>query len=142
MALAGKNLLDGPAPTYLPREAELENRLGADIAREELVKAFPKSSLAWAELAEEALNAGKLVEGYAYARVGYHRGLDALRGNGWKGHGPIPFSHEPNRGFLKALFLLGNAAAQIGENDEAERIEKFLNDSDPTAKEQLQNLAS
>lgn len=142
MALAGKNLLDGPAPTYLPREAELENRLGADIAREELVKAFPKSSLAWAELAEEALNAGKLVEGYAYARVGYHRGLDALRSNGWKGHGPIPFSHEPNRGFLKALFLLGNAAAQIGENDEAERIEKFLNDSDPTAKEQLQNLAS
>lgn len=141
MALAGKNLLDGPAPTYLPREAELENRLGADIAREELVKAFPKSSLAWAELAEEALNAGKLVEGYAYARVGYHRGLDALRGNGWKGHGPIPFSHEPNRGFLKALFLLGNAAAQIGEDDEAERIEKFLNDSDPTAKEQLQNLA-
>ncbi|MEX3610640.1 DUF3151 domain-containing protein [Rothia sp. LK2588] len=137
MSLAGKNLLDEPQPTFLPKEAELENLLGAGEPAEDVVKKFPKSSLAWALLAEEALDAGRTVEGYAYARVGYHRGLDALRGHGWKGHGPIPFSHEPNRGFLKALYLLGGAAAEIGETDEAERIEKFLNDSDPEAKAQL-----
>ena len=44
-----------------------------------------------------------MVEAYAYARTGYHRGLDQLRRSGWKGFGPIPFSHEPNRGFLRAL---------------------------------------
>lgn len=137
MSLAGKNLLDGPAPTFLPREAELENRIRSEEPTVEIVKDFPKSSLAWANLAEEALAAGNTMEGYAYARVGYHRGLDALRGNGWKGHGPVPFSHEPNQGFLKALYLLGQAAAEIGETDEAERIDQFLDDSDPTAKEQL-----
>ncbi|GGH64472.1 DUF3151 domain-containing protein [Rothia aerolata] len=137
MSLAGKNLLEGPEPTYLPKEAELEIRIAAGDEAEDLVKAFPKSSLAWALLAEDALKDGRTVEGYAYARVGYHRGLDSLRANGWKGHGPIPFSHEPNRGFLKALYLLGGAAAAIGEEDEAQRIENFLNDSDPEAKSQL-----
>lgn len=133
MSLAGKNLLDGPAPTYLPEIPELTARIAAGDTPQELARAFPKSSLAWALLAEETLAAGRTVEAYAYARVGYHRGLDALRCNGWRGHGPIPVTHEPNRGFLKALLLLGQAAAAIGEDDEAERIDKFLNDSDPTA---------
>lgn len=137
MSLAGKNLLDGPAPTYLPEETDLLARVRAGDIGEDLARAFPKSSLAWATLAEEAWGEGRTLEAYAYARVGYHRGLDALRGNGWKGHGPIPVSHEPNRGFLRALLLLGQAAAAIGEADEAERIEKFLNDSDPQAKAQL-----
>ncbi|MFW6186641.1 MAG: DUF3151 domain-containing protein, partial [Actinomycetota bacterium] len=92
----------------------------------------------WAMCAEDALAEGRTLEGYAYARVGYHRGLDALRGHGWKGHGPVPFAHEPNRGFLRALAALGRASAAIGEFDEAERIQKFLTDSDPTAAEQLQ----
>lgn len=140
MSLAGKNLLDGPAPTFLPKEAELENRIQSEEPAIEIVKDFPKSPLAWANLAAET-DEGDVIQRYAYARVGYHRGLDALRGNGWKGHGPIPFSHEPNRGFLKALYLLGNAAAEIGEDDEAERIAKFLDDSDPTAKEQLENAS-
>lgn len=137
MSLAGKNLLDGPAPTYLPEETELLARVQAGDIGEDLAKAFPKSPLAWATLAEETWAAGRVLEAYAYARVGYHRGLDALRGNGWKGHGPIPVSHEPNRGFLEALLLLGKAAAAIGEADEAERIEKFLNDSDPAAQAEL-----
>lgn len=132
MSLAGKNLLDGPAPTYLPATPELTARIEAGDAPQELAQAFPKLSLAWALLAEETLAAGRTVEAYAYARVGYHRGLDALRANGWRGHGPIPVSHEPNQGFLKALLLLGQAAAAIGEDDEAERVDKFLNDSDPT----------
>ncbi|MDQ1731969.1 MAG: hypothetical protein QOK10_2128 [Pseudonocardiales bacterium] len=93
----------------------------------------PASSLAWAVLAEEALGRGFAVEGYAYARTGYHRGLDSLRKSGWRGTGPVPWSHEPNRGFLRALYALSLAAAAIGEQDEAERCTTFLNDSDPEA---------
>ena len=54
--------------------------------------------------------------------------------NGWRGVGPIPWEHEPNRGFLRALYSLGRASSAIGEAEEPERIEKFLNDSDPSAK--------
>jgi hypothetical protein len=88
-------------------------------------------------LAERALEAGRPVEAYAYARTGYHRGLDALRRAGWKGQGPIPWAHEPNRGFLRALHALQQAAAAIGEDDEAQRCATFLHDSDPVAVEAL-----
>lgn len=138
MALLGKNLLDEPAPTYLEENPELVARFEAGDEAEDLAAAFPKEQLPWAILAEEALADGRTLEGYAYARVGYHRGLDALRGHGWKGHGPVPYSHEANRGFLRALAALGQAAAQIGETDEAARIEKFLDDSDPEAAAQIQ----
>ena len=74
-----------------------------------------------------------MIESYAYARTGYHRGLDALRRAGWKGFGPVPWSHAPNQGFLRALHALGRAAADIGETGEADRITQFLDDSDPTA---------
>ncbi|WP_270241823.1 DUF3151 domain-containing protein [Rothia kristinae] len=137
MSLAGKNLLDAPEPTYLEEEPEVLARIAAGDEGEDLVKAFPKSSLAWSVIAGDALEQGYLVEGYAYARVGYHRGLDALRAHGWKGHGPVPYSHEPNRGFLTCLHLLGQAAAAIGEDDEAHRIDAFLHDADPTAQDQL-----
>lgn len=138
MALLGKNLLDEPAPTYLEENSELVARFDAGDEAEDLAAAFPKEQLPWAILAEEALADGRTLEGYAYARVGYHRGLDALRGHGWKGHGPVPYSHEANRGFLRALAALGRAAAQIGEMDEAARIEKFLDDSDPQAATQIE----
>jgi hypothetical protein len=59
--------------------------------------------------------------------------LDALRRAGWKGSGPIPWAHEPNRGFLRALHALGQAAAAIGEGEEAARCAQFLADSDPAA---------
>jgi hypothetical protein len=95
--------------------------------------AHPASSAAWAALAEAALVAGRPVEAYAYARTGYHRGLDALRRAGWKGQGPIPWAHQPNQGFLRALHALGQAAAAIGEEDEAARCAHFLADSDPQA---------
>ncbi len=88
-------------------------------------------------LAENALAAGTPVAAYAYARTGYHRGLDALRRSGWKGHGPVPWEHEPNQGFLRALNALGQAADIIGERDEAERCAQFLADSSPTAYAQL-----
>ena len=138
MALLGKNLLDEPAPTYLEENSELVARFDAGDEAEDIAAAFPKEQLPWAILAEDALADGRTLEGYAYARVGYHRGLDALRGHGWKGHGPVPYSHEANRGFLRALAALGRAAAQIGEMDEAARIEKFLDDSDPQAATQIE----
>ena len=138
MALLGKNLLEEPEPTYLEENQELAARWEAGDEAEDLAAAFPKEQLPWAVLAEEALADGRTLEGYAYARVGYHRGLDALRGHGWKGHGAVPYAHEPNRGFLRALAALGQAAARIGETDEAARIEKFLNDSDPEAAAQIQ----
>src|SRR5690606_10492412 len=103
------------------------------VSASDVAIAHPTSSLDWAQLADEAFAEGKTLESYAFARVGYHRGLDALRRSGWKGHGPVPWSHEPNRGVLRALFALQRAADAIGEEDEVERLAKFLNDSDPTA---------
>jgi hypothetical protein len=57
--------------------------------------------------------------------------------SGWKGHGPVPWEHEPNRGFLRSLHMLGVAAAAIGEDDEAERCADFLRDSSATAADEL-----
>ncbi|MDQ1711129.1 MAG: hypothetical protein QOE45_579 [Frankiaceae bacterium] len=128
------NLLAGPPPTLLPDDAPAADAAlarGADPAG--VAAATPTHLAAWAALADAAFAAGDPVASYAYARVGYHRGLDALRRNGWKGFGPVPWSHEPNRGFLRALHALGRAAAAIGENDEAQRCATFLTDCDPAA---------
>ena len=136
MSLTGKDLLGGPPPTLLPVDpavALLDGRPAAEVAA-----AHPTSSAAWAALADEAFARGAVVESYAYARTGYHRGLDALRRAGWKGFGPVPWSHEPNRGFLRALHALGRAAGAIGETDEASRVDTFLDDSDPQARAALQ----
>jgi hypothetical protein len=136
MSLTGKDLLGGPPPTELPEDparALLEG--GADPV--DVAAAHPTSSLVWALLADGAHARGAYVESYAYARTGYHRGLDALRRAGWKGYGPVPWSHVPNRGFLRALNALGRAAGAIGEDDEAERVRAFLSDSDPAAVEAL-----
>ncbi|MDQ1724147.1 MAG: hypothetical protein QOG52_1175 [Frankiaceae bacterium] len=125
------NLLGGPPPTLLPSLRDAETALS--VAADPAVAAahYPTYSAAWAALAERALEQGNTIEAYAYARTGYHRGLDALRGNGWKGHGPIPWSHAPNRGFLRCLHALGRASAAINETTEADRIRQFLADTDP-----------
>ncbi|AXI78432.1 DUF3151 domain-containing protein [Peterkaempfera bronchialis] len=132
-----ENLLGGPPPTRLPAETEPMELLAGGASPAEVAAAHPTSSLAWAQLADDAFAAGRVVESYAYARTGYHRGLDALRRNGWKGHGPVPWEHEPNRGFLRALHALARAADAIGEKPEAERCAQFLRDSSPTAAETL-----
>ncbi len=137
MSLHGKDLLDGPPPTMLPDEAGPRELLERGAAPADVAAAHPTSSLAWAELAEAAYGRGAYVESYAYARTGYHRGLDALRRSGWKGYGPVPWSHAPNRGFLRALHALGRAAGAIGEDGEAARIRQFLDDSDPAATQAL-----
>mgnify|MGYP001400060476 CR=1 FL=1 len=132
-----RNLLGEPPPTHLPDDPEPRRMLASGADPAEVAAKYPASSLAWAQLADDAFAAGRIVESYAYARTGYHRGLDQLRRNGWKGHGPIPYEHEPNRGFLRALRALGRAAEAIGEKDEAERCATFLRESSPTAAEKL-----
>ena len=132
------NLLGEPPPTLLPPNPEADAELAAGNPPAEVASRHPTVSAAWAALAEGALDRPERVlsdtiEGYAYARTGYHRGLDQLRRSGWKGFGPVPWSHEPNRGFLRALAALHRAAAAIGELDEAERTATFLADSDPVA---------
>ncbi len=126
------NLL-GPPPTRLPADPEPVGQLAAGRDPAEVAADFPASSFAWAALAQRAGDAGRWVESYAYARVGYHRGLDSLRRAGWKGAGPVPWSHEPNRGFLESVAALGRAAAAIGERPEAERCRALLLDADPSA---------
>ena len=132
-----ENLLGGPAPTLLPDEPGPREALDSGTDAAEVAARHPTSSLAWALLAERALEAGRTIEGYAYARTGYHRALDTLRRNGWKGHGPVPWEHEPNRGFLRALAALSVAADRIGETPEAERCAGFLRDSSPAAYDAL-----
>ena len=128
-----ENLLGGPPATYLPGDAEASSALRSAADPASVAARFPSYCAAWAALAERALGQGDLVAAYAYARTGYHRGLDQLRRSGWKGYGPIPWEHEPNQGFLRALNMLGSAAAAIGEDDEAGRCREFLRDSSPAA---------
>jgi hypothetical protein len=134
-----QNLLGGPPPTYLPDNESATALLRDGVPAREVAAAHPTYSLAWAILAEEAFPdaTGDAVASYAYARTGYHRGLDSLRRAGWKGHGPIPWDHEPNRGFLRALNALRVAATAIQEDDEAVRCSVFLRESSPEAAEAL-----
>lgn len=127
------NLLGGPPPTHLPDDPEPQRLLDEGRDPTEVAAAHPASLLPWAVLAQRALAANEPVAAYAYARTGYHRGLDQLRRSGWKGHGPVPWEHVPNRGFLLALHALAGAAAAIGEIDEAQRCRTFLRDSSTTA---------
>jgi hypothetical protein len=127
-----ENLLGVPE-TRLPDDAPAREALDAGTPADEVAATYPALSLPWAVLSERALDDGRSVEAYAYARTGYHRGLDALRRAGWKGQGPIPWEHVPNRGFLRALAALSRAAGAIGERDEQQRCATFLGDSDPRA---------
>ena len=111
-----------------PRRCSSGGRPPAEVAA-----AHPESRWRGPTSPTRRTRAAPVVESYAYARVGYHRGLDQLRRNGWKGHGPVPWEHEPNRGFLRCLHALGRAAGAIGETAEAERCATFLRDSSPAA---------
>jgi Protein of unknown function (DUF3151) len=138
-----QNLLPDVSPTLLPEDsaatAALEKaRAAGDTAALKAVAAdHPTFSAAWGRLAEGAFADGDTVTAYAFARTGYHRGLDQLRRNGWRGHGPVPWAHEPNQGFLRCLNVLALASAAIGEADEAARCAQFLRDCDPSAADAL-----
>jgi hypothetical protein len=133
-----QNLLGEPPATCLPDNEEAAAALRAGEGPEKVAARFPAYSAAWAALAARAFGQGDAVTAYAYARTGYHRGLDQLRRAGWHGHGPVPWEHEPNRGFLRSLYMLGVSAAAIGEDDEAERCAQFLRDSSATAASELE----
>jgi hypothetical protein len=127
------NLLAGPPATYLLENEEAAAALRAGASPSEVAARFPAYAAAWAALAEGAFAQGDPVTAYAYARTGYHRSLDQLRRSGWRGTGPVPWEHQPNRGFLRSLYMLGRAADAIGEDDEAARCEQFLRDSSRAA---------
>lgn len=134
--MSNVDLMAGPPPTYLPEDpaaAELKGDAPAAVVRR-----HPESPFAWAALADQARDEdADAVTVYAYARVGYHRSLDLLRRSGWKGHGPVPWEHEPNMGFLRCLATLALSARAIGEAAEWERCSEFLRDSSPAAYDAL-----
>ncbi|MPZ88874.1 MAG: DUF3151 family protein [Nitriliruptorales bacterium] len=115
-------------------DAEIKARLRA------LVAAHPTFLAGWAALAKWALRRGDPVAAYAFARTGYHRGLDRIRGAGWGGQGPVPWHHEPNRGFLESVHVLMGAAIEIGERDEAVRCRDFLLELDPADELKVREL--
>ena len=127
----------GPQPVLLPADIEAEAELAAGADPAGVAASHPTASVAWAQLATDALAADKVITAYAYARTGYHRGLDQLRRNGWKGFGPVPYRHEPNRGFLRCVAALARAADAIGETDEFARCRDLLDDCDPAARAEL-----
>lgn len=128
----------GPPETVLDAEpadflTALADALGADAdGRRDAVAAvvvrWPRALDGWAQLGQLGRDDA---EAYAAFRVGYHRGLDRLRQNGWRGSGYVRWEHLTNRGFLRALHGLQTVAARIGEQDEADRCTTFLLQLDP-----------
>ncbi|MCA1189513.1 MULTISPECIES: DUF3151 domain-containing protein [unclassified Saccharopolyspora] len=128
------NLLE-PPETLLPENEPAQAALDAGTDPALVAAEHPTFSAAWAQLGEAALERGETIAAYAYARTGYHRGLDALRRSGWKGFGPVPWRHRPNQGVLRAVAVLAKAAGAIGETDEFDRCRQLLLDSDPASVE-------
>ena len=133
------NLSSGLPSTVLPAaDPELTRRLqeALSAAPDErraavaaVVASSPTSLEGWAALGDLGRDT---IERYAAYRVGYHRGLDALRANGWRGSGYVRWSQPTNRGFLRSMRGLGEMAAAIGETDEADRCRMFLLQLDPS----------
>jgi hypothetical protein len=134
-----------PPTTHLPPDdaeavAALDAALAATpdgsaerlAALQDVARHRPAFVDGWARLAEAALALGRDVEGYAYARTAYHRSLDWLRANGWRGAGLVPWAHEPNRPVLRALHALMLASERLGDTPEVGRLRTFLLDADPS----------
>lgn len=130
------NLLGEPPETFLPEDPGAE-ALDAGDDVQSVASAHPDSTLAWALLAEAAFAEGRDLEGYAFARTSYHRSLDSLRRHGWKGFGPVPWSHAPNQGFLRSLAVLATGSERLGDEAEAHRCREFLRESSPEAYDEL-----
>ena len=131
----------GPPDVVLPEvRADLVSALDAAIASPghqkrdavaRVVASNPRFLDAWAALGDCARDT---IESYMAYRVGYHRGLDALRANGWKGSGYVRWSAPTNHGFLRCVDGLARTAGMIGEDDEATRCSQFLLQCDPNGK--------
>jgi hypothetical protein len=133
-------VVSGPLAVLLPAdppeasralEEALEAQDGGQALRS-IVARWPAFVDGWARLGEWAYRQGRDVEAFAFFRTAYHRGLDRLRQNGWRGMGAIPWTHGPNRGVLRAIHGLMLASAALGEADEARRCRQLLLDSDPS----------
>jgi hypothetical protein len=130
---------DGLPSTVLPElDDAVRDRLVRALAepspsRRDAVAAVvadnPRALEAWAALGDVGRDP---VERYAAYRIGYHRGLDALRASGWRGSGYVRWSAPSNHGFLRSLLGLQRMAAAIGEADEADRCATFLAQLDPS----------
>ncbi|MDQ3738658.1 MAG: DUF3151 domain-containing protein [Actinomycetota bacterium] len=126
-----ETVIDAPDPeaaaaleqALAEQERERRDRVADVVAR------WPRFLDAWAAMGDLGRD---VIERYACYRVGYHRGLDALRASGWRGSGYVRWTEPTNRGFLRALAGLGSTAAEIGEADEAERCTTFLAQLDPS----------
>ena len=122
-----------PPPVHLPADPAAD----VDPAAARTAFLHPDSPLVWATRAESLLDSAAdgtdddKLTAYAFARTGYHRSLDRLRANGWKGWGPVPYSHEPNQAVLRAIAALARAARLIGEDAEYDRCRQMLSDADP-----------
>ena len=116
-----------PDPIHLPGDPAT----GCDLLADATAVAHPDSPAVWAARAERELADGDTIVAYAYARTGYHRSLDRLRANGWKGWGPVPASHEANVPVLKAIAMLALASKAIGDDAEYDRCRQMLSDADP-----------
>ena len=123
-----ETVLADPDPTAAEALKAALSAASPKAAVAEVVADHPRYLDGWARL---GMLTDDPLESYAYFRVGYHRGLDTLRASGWRGSGYVRWSHPSNRGFLRALAGLGDAAARIGEDDEVERIAQFLKQLDP-----------
>lgn len=113
--------------------ARLVGSRAMDVAA--IAAEHPDSIEAWAALGAVQEETGdsilSTINAYACYRIGYHRGLDALRKNGWRGTQLVRWSDEPNRGFLRCLDGLRRLAGLIGERDEEARCAEFLLQLDP-----------
>jgi hypothetical protein len=123
-------VLPEPAPDAVAALNDALDGGGGRDAIARVVARFPRFLEGWAALGDAGRDE---IERYAAYRVGYHRGLDALRANGWRGSGYVRWSAPSNRGFLRSLAGLGEMAAEIGETDEAERCRQFLVQLDPSS---------
>ena len=117
-----RDVAEALADALAAPEDERRSRVAAVAAR------WPRDLDTWSRLGELGRDD---IESYAAYRVGYHRGLDTLRGSGWRGSGYVRWAHEPNRGFLRSLAGLRDAAGAIGEIDEQQRCALFLSQLDP-----------
>jgi hypothetical protein len=126
-----ETVLDGPTT----EQRDALDAAGDDAeALRRIAARWPTLLEAWATLAESADDP---VTSYAFARVGYHRGLDALRRSGWRGAGRVRAGRTENLGFLRSVNALRSAASAIGEDDEEQRCELFLDDLEPDWKQYL-----
>lgn len=129
----------GPPETRLPtydREAIKLLAIALDTEMDKrrdavcnVVARYPTFLDGWASIGDLSASG---IDAYMAYRVGYHRGLDSLRANSWRGSGFVRWKFESNRGFLRCLAGLAKQARIIGETSEAIRCEQFLIQCDPS----------